>query len=669
MIVLTDYRFKSSNKTTYCRYDGTQFYEFSPDYFMDEVTDIIENSKESYIYITNGDNFGLRLIYSLCAVGYHILQGQVKDKSMHERDFTYLISGNNDFYNIKLKRRKRILRIYNADKLLTLNDRNEIIDTWGSHKMEYFYSPKNYAFAVHRALTEINSGFKRLMPCTISSASRKKFNSMFNFFVLRNWVQDMRSYELDEFLRPAYRGGICFLNYDLINKANKTNERKTYKNGVIVDKNSMYPWVMKTKPIPYGEPHEFSGKPTEDMLNQQEKGLIYIFVKIKVSFDIKKGKIPCISITGEQVADREPGWARSSKRYSRRTGKYLKGNDKVELVLTYTDFKLLQECYDINYLSYIGGVYFSATKKLFYRYINYWYERKRNASSVGEQRVCKMMLNTLSGNLAKRIDAENLLIDYNKELDQIEIDTNREFGVIPSTIHIGAAITSYAREEIVKLGNKYYDRLLYIDTDSLHLLGQDTTGIKIGKELGQYKIEHKFEEAAYYKPKMYGFKEFGKVHFKFAGVPKQTTGFIEGVINDDFKMNDKINYDIILPEIFGDDFDNIRYKTILAFSHNKMRFDLNKYIDPLKGIVAFDSEGKLVKLGAYNGDYDEYTKIGRSIIDFLLSVSNMRRRNSALIDIVFCKIPVWHFIETDDGFQEKMEISFRDLMNINKFVF
>lgn len=661
MTVITDYRHERTNITTFCIYNGTSVYEFKSDEFMDEVTNIIENTKsEKYLYISNLDLIGLRLIYNLCIVGYNIKYGNVKNKDMKEKDFCYLISAEGDFYNIKIKRKKRILHIYNIDKLLTLSDRRDIIDAWG-HKERPFYSPKNYAYAAFDAISLMNTGFQRSLPCTLSSTSRKKFNSSFNFFILKSWIKDMRDYNLDDFLRPAYHGGICFLNWDLT--SGKHFERCVQKNGVVVDKNSMYPWIMRNKPLPYGEPVHFKGEPTEEMKRHQKNGNIYIYVKVKTSFDIKPGKIPCIQCSGEQLADHETGCMKSSKRFNKLTGKYMKEKPEIELTLTYTDLMLLFECYDVHKIKYIEGVYFPTTRRLFKRFVDQWYFRKQHAQTKGERRISKMMLNTLSGNFAKRIDTKNLILEYDG--NQLLIDDEENLGVIASTIHIGAAITAYAREEIVKLGNKFYNRLLYIDTDSLHLLGTDLSGIDIGDKLGQYKIEHKFQEAVYYKPKMYAMKENGNYFFKLAGVPKQSVEFLEQVVN--CKFNYSGNHDVILPDILDHEYSYARYDTMMGLIKNGFKF--SKYQDPLLGIMFLDDKkGKFIELGCDEKRTIVYTTIERKMLDFLKGVSTLKARNELLTGIVNLSIPIWCRSENDEGFTENLNLVFRDITSMNKFL-
>lgn len=661
MTIITDYRHERTNDTTFCRFNGSEFYEFESDDFMGEVTDIIENVKsETYLYISNLDLIGLRLIYSLCLVGYHIRTGNLKNKELRERDFTYLISADGDFYNIKIKRKKRVLHIYNVDKMLTLSDKHDIIDAWGSDTKP-FYSPKNYAFAAFSAISMLNSGFRRSLPCTLSSTSRKKFNSSFNFFALRSLVKDMRAYDLEHFLRPAYHGGLCFLNWTLT--SGEHFERCVQKTGVVVDKNSMYPWIMRNKPLPYGEPTHFKGEPSKNLKYQQKRGGIYMYVKIRASFDIKPNRIPCIQCGKDQIIDHEPGWMRTSKRFNKLTGKYLEDKDEIELTLAYTDLELLLANYDIHKIKYLEGVYFPATTKMFRRFVDTWYSVKQHAKTKGERRISKMMLNTLSGNFAKRVDVDNMIIDFDGEV--LQISESKERDAVVSTIHIGAAITAYARKEIVDLGNRFYDRLLYIDTDSLHLLGDDISYLDIGDELGQYKIEHRFQEAVYYKPKMYAMRENGSYFFKLAGVPKQSVDFLEKVVNCRFNYNG--NHDVILPDIIDHEYSYARYDTMMGLIKNKFKF--SEHQDPLMSIMFLDDKkGRFIELGCDEERTVTYTTIETKMLDFFKGISTLMAKGELLTGIVNLSIPIWGRSESEEGFTENLSLVFRDITNMNKFL-
>ena len=69
---------------------------------------------------------------------------------------------------------------------------------------------------------------------------------------------------------------------------------------------------------------------------------------------------------------------------------------------------------------------------------------------------------------------------------------------------IASFITSYARDVLIEAVNSVYDRFLYCDTDSIHILGYEPPNIPIHeKDLGYWKFEGKFINAKYIGAKRY----------------------------------------------------------------------------------------------------------------------------------------------------------------------
>ena len=184
-------------------------------------------------------------------------------------------------------------------------------------------------------------------------------------------------------------------------------------------------------------------------------------------------------------------------------------------------------------------MWYKTSSDIFTEYVDEFYEQKKNAKNPSERRISKMMLNALSGRLSLilerenayfREDIKNLLDNYgtleysNKKLSSKGKYTKLFAGESISTliednmtthsqsqshIQIGAAITSEAMCFIVRAAQANYDHFLYTDTDSLHLdcWPKGAVGVEIGKELGQFKIEHLCMRMQYLQPKVYRFLE------------------------------------------------------------------------------------------------------------------------------------------------------------------
>lgn len=75
----------------------------------------------------------------------------------------------------------------------------------------------------------------------------------------------------------------------------------------------------------------------------------------------------------------------------------------------------------------------------------------------------------------------------------------------PVYIPVGTFITAWARYATITAAQILYDRFIYADTDSLHLIGlEEPKGIKIHPfELGAWKHESSFHKARYLRQKCY----------------------------------------------------------------------------------------------------------------------------------------------------------------------
>lgn len=173
-------------------------------------------------------------------------------------------------------------------------------------------------------------------------------------------------YDIDKDLRKAYKGGFTYLN--------PLYKEKDVDSGIVLDVNSLYPYVMYEKLLPFGDPIFFDGKYEEDIVYP-----LYIQM-ITCSFEIKKNKIPTIQI-------------KNSKAYFI-PNEYIESTHAqiVCLTLTNVDLKLFFEQYDVYDLKYECGWKFKGKHDMFKSYIDKWYERKRKAQVEGNKRskdTCK----------------------------------------------------------------------------------------------------------------------------------------------------------------------------------------------------------------------------------------------------------------------------------------
>lgn len=277
------------------------------------------------------------------------------------------------------------------------------------------------------------------------------------------------SYEVDNFIRESYKGGFVYVS---------PRFRNIEFEGISFDVNSLYPSVYSGNngPLPYGIPIYFEGEPKED-----KEYPVYI-VKILVDFEVKEGYLPTIQI----------------KHFSRflDTEYIIKSNGPVELTLTKPDLELFLEHYNIYFISYLCGYKFRGSTRLFTQYAKYWGDVKIKATEEGNQgmrTIAKLLLNNLYGKLC----LATLRLNKQPELDENGIvkyalqDPNYINSVYTAC---GSFITAYARKQTIEAAQFNYDRFVYADTDSIHLMGTEIpTNIKIDdKLLGYWKCEGTF---------------------------------------------------------------------------------------------------------------------------------------------------------------------------------
>lgn len=284
------------------------------------------------------------------------------------------------------------------------------------------------------------------------------------------------NYELDEQLRKAYHGGWTYVN--------PIFQYKDLGCGKVYDVNSLYPWAMRFNDYPVGYPEYYEGKYRYDKLRP-----LYV-QRFECEFKLKKGKLPCVQI-------------KNSIFYNGR--EYLtESNGMTVLTMCNIDLQLFLENYEVYDLNYICCWAFRSESGLFNNYIDYWASVKEKSTGAKRQ-IAKLMLNNLYGKFAtspniieKKPVLENDVVKY-----VVDKEYNREAIYIP----VGIFCTAYAREKTIRTAQKVYDRFVYADTDSLHLVGDEEPVELAGEihdsKLGKWKNESNFVRARFIKAKAY----------------------------------------------------------------------------------------------------------------------------------------------------------------------
>lgn len=288
--------------------------------------------------------------------------------------------------------------------------------------------------------------------------------------------------QIDRQIRYSYKGGYTYVA-----------ERFAGKNideGIVYDVNSLYPSVMYYDRLPYGMPLPFI-----DEYEYDDFYPLYI-QKLTCEFELKEGYIPTVQIkNGGRFKETE--YLKSSRDAL--------GNTEVTLVLTNVDLELMFEHYDVNVISYEGGWKFKECQGVFNDYIDHWTEIK--VANSGEKNalysLAKLMLNNLYGKFATNPEVAGKYPYLNEKGHVSYLETALELRD-PVYTAMGSFITAYARLKTISTAQAVYDRFIYADTDSIHLLGTSEPEIEThDSELGKWAWEGTFKRARFLRAKTY----------------------------------------------------------------------------------------------------------------------------------------------------------------------
>lgn len=558
--------------------DGHQRYiDLDGFQFSGALLEALENCEEATdVYFWGMNSFLYDLLLLFRERGFVPVDGNAKIKKMHENEFKYLIRDDFYPYTITIKKHNTSFRIINADNILRKPDIKAL--------------KRILAFA----------GQKR-KPFTISAIARKvwaDFGTNDSFYLSRilpsackqSFVCGDTKETLETYCRRAYHGGFLCDN---------SEELKIYDDVTVWDINSLYPYVMKNCPMPYGLPHYEEGEPSEKLLKDVANENLFVFIRFKAKFRIKKDGIPCIRLPykDQQILFHGRDYLTRSNIKNPYNGKYEKKDELIEFTMTYSDFLLFQQNYDIRKIEYVSHIWFSATKSLFAEYVDNFYELKRRSKDPAERQTYKSLLNNLSGNMARYPEYNNVSINFTDDEEEPfrYIFTNAEGD--KSTVYVGASITAWARYIIINLIKKNKDRWIYTDTDSLHLKGSEPPkGVKVGDKLGFVKLEHHYNGAFYYKKKMYAGWDIltNKTHLVFAGMSEYSNLWLSYLLDLKHEgKEDLITEDMILtdeqaeamnelfemrPEDFADGQEYAEYKNIAEYNSRWNRDQWNELV-------------------------------------------------------------------------------------------
>lgn len=330
--------------------------------------------------------------------------------------------------------------------------------------------------------------------------------------------------EIDAFCRMAYKGGFCYCDPRFLNIDLKV-EGRTY------DDNSMHPSVMLHNMFPVGEPVYYKGgyKPNSEYP-------LYI-QRFSACFTLKDGFVPTVQLKNS---------------YRFRENEYVRETyEPVELYMTKPDLELFFEHYEVVNYEPIEGYMFQGLSGIFSTYINYWYQKKEEATINKDpvmRLLSKLMLNNLYGKFGQSVmsDYKVFSVDHDDILHTKDLPKTRKSVYVP----VAAYVTSYSRKKLITEAiQPNYDNFCYCDTDSIHLIGTEVKGIELDDfKIGAWKLESKWNRAKFLRQKTYVERINDKYDYKCAGMPDNIK---EDLSYDEFKIGAVFNGKLVQRNVPG----------------------------------------------------------------------------------------------------------------------
>lgn len=341
-------------------------------------------------------------------------------------------------------------------------------------------------------------------------------------------VIDKKEYYIPDYytwrdIKLAYNGGISYVNP-------KYQEQSLYERITTIDVNSMYPYVLKTFPIPYGRFTKKDGAPD---LKAKNKSWIAGAV---VSFRLKKEtNLPCIQI--KEKYGRE--WLRESTDF-RKYGEMDEENEDI-IFFTSVDFETFKENYYFVVHKWLYHYEFAGiSNKDGKAFVEPLYKAKQQADNVMnklkkqfpddykskdefikasmDRKETKVLMNSAYGKHGTKYFLYSKDSVYQGEGLPVKYESETSLGRNPDKepshyyCPYAAFVTAYARQMLVRAWNSFEGRAVYCDTDSIHFLGtkddipeslEQFIDRKETGALGLWKVENEFIKGRYIRSKSY----------------------------------------------------------------------------------------------------------------------------------------------------------------------
>lgn len=514
--------FETTTDPTDCRVWACGICEIgNPDNFtyMNDIDGFIEWARKQRKVTTYFHNLKFDGEFILCWLFENGFKFVADRRDLEKNTFTTLISDKGQFYSLEIcfdrkGKEKDCLTIYDSLKILPFsvaaiakgfnlpiskleidyNETREKGHILTKEEVDYLRNDVEImARALHiifeQGLTKMTQGSNALFDYK-RTIGTKNFNKWF----------PIPDYDSD--IRQSYKGGFTYLN--------PKYKEVDLQDGIVLDVNSLYPSVMYYQPLPYGEGIFFKGKYEQDKIYNLH---VQMFT---CQFELKPGYIPTIQLKNNLAFV---------------PTQYLESSDgeDVTLCLTNVDLELFFEHYNVYNIEYHSGWKFKSTVGLFKEYIDKWNTVKMESTLNGNKAMrtlAKLMLNALYGKFALNPNVQSKIPWYDNGVVKYKLGEKETRD--PIYIPVGTFITAWARYKTISSAQKVYDRFVYADTDSLHLIGTEIPDmLEVDPvKLGAWKHESTFTRARFIRQKSYIEEIDGELNITCAGMPERCYQYV-----------------------------------------------------------------------------------------------------------------------------------------------
>lgn len=452
--------------------------------------------------------------FILCYLFEHGYKHVTDRKKLKTKTFTTLISDKGQFYSLEIcfnkdENKTEKITIYDSLKILPFSveaiakgfnlpiskleidydEKREIGHILTPQEIDYL---RNDVEIMSRALlTLFNQDLRQMTQGSNALYDYKKIVGKKNF---SKWFP-IPDYDFD--IRQSYKGGFTYCD--------PRRQEQDIGEGIVLDVNSLYPSVMYYQPLPYGEGIFFEGKYKPDKLYN-----LYVQM-FTCQFELKENYIPTIQLKNN-LSFTPTAYLSSSE------------DEEVTMCLTSVDLELFFEHYHAYNITWHNGWKFKSTTGLFKEYIDKWNAVKMESTLNGNKAMrtlAKLMLNALYGKFALNPNVQSKIPYYDNGIIKYTLGEKETRN--PIYIPVGTFITAWARHKTITSAQKVYDRFLYADTDSLHLIGTEIPkGLEVDPvKLGTWKHESTFTRARFIRQKTYIEEIDGELNITCAGMPSR----------------------------------------------------------------------------------------------------------------------------------------------------